>query len=183
MAKKISKHSRAARRGLVEDLGEAKDLASLPKPESDDVRKSIIRTTIKNEDLLNKKMENQRIKKMNRKKTNSLKHRLERSNKVDGVLSTKIEQSIARAKYVQNSRKAAWDQINKGISTTNELVDNDESSEKSEEQAEREEEDAYVQQFFEDDSGKQKDDTSDNTSSNSNNKNMNRFALLEESEA
>lgn len=128
-------------------------------------------------------MENQRIKKMNRKKTNSLKHRLERSNKVDGVLSTKIEQSIARAKYVQNSRKAAWDQINKGISTTNELVDNDESSEKSEEQAEREEEDAYVQQFFEDDSGKQKDDTSDNTSSNSNNKNMNRFALLEESEA
>ena len=128
-------------------------------------------------------MENQRIKKINKKKTNSLKHKLERSNKVDEVLSTKIEQSIARAKYVQNSRKAAWDQINKDISTTNDLVDNNEPSEKSEKQAEKEEEDAYVQQFFEDDSGKQKDDTSNNTSSKPKNTNMNRFALLEESEA
>lgn len=128
-------------------------------------------------------MENQRIKKINRKKTNSLKHRLERSNKVDGVLSTKIEQSIARAKYVQNSRKAAWDQINKGISTTNDLVDNDGPSEKSEEQAEKEEEDAYVQQFFEDNSSKQQDDTGNSTSNKPDNKNMNRFSLLEESEA
>lgn len=164
-------------------MDEAKDLASLPKAESDDVKKSIIRTTIKNEGLLNKKMENQRIKKMNRKKTNSLKHRLERSNKVDGVLSTKIEQSIARAKYVQNSRKSAWDQINKGISIANGLVENEEPSEKSEEQIEKEKEDAYVQQFFEGDSNKQEQSTDDNTPSKPDNKNMNRFALLEESEA
>lgn len=167
----------------MENIDEAKDLASLPKPESDDVKKSIIRTTIKNEGLLNKKMENQRIKKMNRKKTNSLKHRLERSNKVDGVLSTKIEQSIARAKYVQNSRKAAWDQINKGISITNGLVENEEPSEKSEEQIEKEKEDAYVQQFFEGDNDKQEQITNDDTSSKPDTKNMNRFALLEESEA
>ena len=48
MAKKISKHSRAARRGLIdaESSAEVKSLESLPR-ENSGVKKSIIRTTIK----------------------------------------------------------------------------------------------------------------------------------------
>lgn len=116
MAKKISKHSRAARRGLIdaESSAEVKSLESLPR-ENSGVKKSIIRTTIKNENLLNKKLEKNRIKKTNKKKTSALKHKLERSGRLSGVLETKIEKSIARAKYVQNARKSGWDKINQGI--------------------------------------------------------------------
>lgn len=81
------------------------------------MRKSIIRTAIKNENLLAKKMESLRVKK-NTKKTSSLKHKLQRSSKLDGVLGTKIEQSIARARFVQGSRKAGWEQINKSLTVT-----------------------------------------------------------------
>lgn len=88
----------------------------MPKAEDDSVRKSIIRTAIKNENLLAKKMELLRVKKNTAtRKTSSLKHKLQRSSKLDGVLGNKIEQSIARAKYVQSARKAGWDQINRSI--------------------------------------------------------------------
>ncbi|ODV79007.1 uncharacterized protein CANTADRAFT_26088 [Suhomyces tanzawaensis NRRL Y-17324] len=176
MAKKISKHSRAARRGEVDEG--IKELEKLPKAESDGVKKSIIRTTIKNENLLNAKMESSRVKK-NKKKTNSLKHRLERSDKLSGVLSTKIEQSIARAKYVQNARKAGWDQINKNIK--NELIDEKrreiELSGKApltEQELEQEAEDEYVKNFYQDD--EQEEEVKPQNPAN-------KFALLEETEA
>lgn len=108
MAKPVLKRSRAARRGLLEE-GDGKDLHKLPRAEPQAVKKSIIRTTIKNENLLARKMEALKIKK-NKKPTKSL-----RSQTVDkqGVLLAKIAQSIARAKMVQNARKAGWDQINR----------------------------------------------------------------------
>lgn len=166
-------------------MNEDKELASIPKSESDDVKKSIIRTTIKNEELLNKKIENLKIKKINKKKTNNLKHRFERSGKVEGVLGKKIEQSIERARYVQNSRKSGWDQINKGIELTNNLVHRDEQPEKTKEEVEKEEEDSYVEKFFNNDSTEQ-DDMSVKKEDQDNyvkNGNKNRFSILEESEA
>ncbi|KAK6459385.1 Alb1-domain-containing protein [Scheffersomyces xylosifermentans] len=184
MAKKVSKRSRAARRGLIDDEGEARDLSNLPKSESDDVKKSIIRTTIKNENLLQKKMENSKVKKtMNKKKTNSLKHKLERSDKLSGVLSTKIEQSIARAKYVQSSRKAGWDLINKTITIKNNMVEENNSTptttEKTEEEMEQDAEDEYVKNFFDGEKEESKDEEDKPVRPNS----ANAFALLEETEA
>lgn len=129
-------------------------------------------------------MENQKIKKMNKKKTNALKHRLERSNKLDGVLSSKIEQSITRARFVQNSRKSGWDQINKGINLQNGLVESHEQKEKSDDQIEKEEEDAYVQQFFEDEpSDKGASNNGNNAAKGPSEQVVNRFSILEESEA
>lgn len=171
----VSKRSRAARRGLIDEEGEAKELKNVPKPEMDDVRKSIIRTTIKNENLLAKKMENLKIKKTNKKKTNNLKSKLERSSKLDGVLSSKIEQSIARAKYIQALRKAGWDQINSNITITNNMVDTHVPQEKSDAQVEKEAEDEYVNQFFNEEP-KEKTPTYVKSSAN-------RFALLEEEES
>lgn len=45
---------------------------------------------------------------LNNTDKNRLEHALNITNRLDG----KISKSIARAKYVQNSRKANWDQIN-----------------------------------------------------------------------
>lgn len=164
------------------DEGEASSLASIPKPENDDVKKSIIRTTIKNENLLAKKMENSKIRKSNKKKTSALKHKVERSDKLTGVLATKIEQSIARAKYVQNARKSGWEQINKTITIKNDMAEEIKSAsvepEKTVEEIEKDAEDEYVRQFYGNDAtNEEKDDVSVRPTSN------NRFALLDEAEA
>lgn len=111
MAKKILKHSRAARRGLI-DEGVALDLAKLPKAEPEAVRKSIIRTTITNENLLVKKMELSKIKKLQPKRHTRQVKRQAAADKL-GVLLAKIAQLVARARMVQAARKAGWDQINK----------------------------------------------------------------------
>ncbi|EGW35645.1 uncharacterized protein SPAPADRAFT_48619 [Spathaspora passalidarum NRRL Y-27907] len=182
MAKKISKHSRAARRGEIEFTNEEKSLETVPKAEPD-LKKTIIRTTIKNENLLAKKMENSRVRKhQNKKKTSSLKHKVERNEKLSGVLSGKIENSIKRAKYVQSTRKAGWDQINKSIVVNDSAVlnildddDDDVTPEKTQEQIEREEEDEYVRQFYEGDSEKTEEPKIASSA--------NRFALLDEAEA
>lgn len=110
MAKKVLKHSRAARRGLVED-GDAKDLSKLPKAEPELVKKSIIRTTIKNENLLAKKMEMLKARKTAPK--NLSKARKQLAEHKLGILEAKITLSIARARMVQGARKAGWEQINK----------------------------------------------------------------------
>lgn len=122
---KISKHSRAARRGLIRDVGEARDLELVPKVDGGEIKKTIIRNTISNENLLNRKMENSRIRKHNKKKTSALVHKVERNQKLGGVLITKIEQSITRARYIQGLRKAGWDQINKSIVIKNHLKEED----------------------------------------------------------
>lgn len=123
MAKKILKHSRAARRGLIDD-GVALDLAKLPLAEPELVRKSIIRTTITNENLLVKKMELSKMRKLKPKNPTSTAKRLMTSDKL-GVLLAKIAQSVARARMVQAARKAGWDQINKAAkaATTTDKLD------------------------------------------------------------
>lgn len=179
MARKVSKHSRAARRGEIDLEGEAKSLASVPKTENSDVRKSIIRTTIKNENLLAKKMENDAIrKKANKRKTNSLKHKVDRNLKLDGVLATKIQQSIDRAKYVQNARKLGWDQINKGLNVKPVEATKTEEKPKLEEEMAIEEEDAYVEEFF---SGSKP--AEENEEKAQRKPDQNAFSLLEEAEA
>lgn len=121
-------------------------MESLPKEENNEVRKHIIRTTIKNENLLARKMELDKIKKKAPKKlNNSLKHRLERGLKVNGVLASKIQQSIDKARYVQGARKAGWDQINKTIVVENALV---EKTAEPVVDAEKQAEDDYVKEFY-----------------------------------
>lgn len=168
----VSKRSRAARRGYLEDdVDEGRDLAKLPKVESD-VKSSIIRTTIKNENLLAKKMENLKIRKdRNKKKTSTLKHKVERSAKVEGVLATKISQSIERHKYVHTTRKAGWEKINGSIDVSNSLIETPVT--KTAVQIEREEEDAYVASFFD---SEEKQAAKVKMPANA-------FALLEEEEA
>lgn len=122
-------------------------------------------------------MENLRIRKANKRKTSALKHKLDRSSKLDGVLQSKIEQSITRAKYVQGARKAGWDQINSGISILNANID--EKPQKTDAQIEREEEDAYVDQFFKDDEETEDSENAAVLATSSGNV----FAALEETEA
>ena len=122
-------------------------------------------------------MENLKIRKANRKKTSALKHKLERSNKVDGVLQSKIEQSIARAKYVQTARKSGWEQINSKIDILG--ASEEALKKKSAKEIEREEEDAYVDQFFK--GYQQKEDDSNQEVPVTSQGNV--FAALEETEA
>ncbi|CAX42251.1 uncharacterized protein, putative [Candida dubliniensis CD36] len=186
MAKKISKHSRAARRGLIDTdtNNEAKSLESIPREKSD-VKKSIIRTTIKNENLLNKKLELSKIKKStNKKKTSALKHKLERSDKLSGVLATKIDQSIARAKYVQNARKSGWDKTNQNITLENHLAEElksasglgEKKKELTQEELDKIEEDEYVKSIFAKKEEQQEKETPNSSLGN------NRFALLNDIE-
>ena len=134
-------------------------MENLPRDENDDVKKQIIRTTIKNENLLAKKMEMDKIKKKSNKKlSHSLKHKSERSTKVEGVLATKIQQSIEKARYVQTARKSNWDLINKNIVIRNDLLENKAKNDQkiSEKEAEKRAEEEYVKLFFESD---KKDET------------------------
>ncbi|KAF6071403.1 hypothetical protein MEM_03648 [Candida albicans L26] len=196
MAKKISKHSRAARRGLIDTdtSNEAKSLESIPREKSD-VKKSIIRTTIKNENLLNKKLELSKIKKSTtKKKTSALKHKLERSDKISGILATKIDQSIARAKYIQNARKSGWDKTNQSITLENHLAQElksasglgDEEEKKKEltqEELDKIEEDEYVKSIFAK-KEEQKEEEEEEEEEETPNKSLanNRFALLDDIE-
>lgn len=167
----------------MEDTGEAKSLAELPAAEPNVVKKSIIRTTIKNENLLAKKMESNRIKKANRKNTSHLKSKIERSNKNNGILSNKIEQSIARANYIQKYRKADWDKINKEINS-GAVMNEDDDSLQTKKQIERDEEDKYVKQFFSEGNDKnEEEDENQVTSSNASPAQGNKFAILDEIEA
>ncbi|CAB4257036.1 similar to Saccharomyces cerevisiae YAL059W ECM1 Pre-ribosomal factor involved in 60S ribosomal protein subunit export [Maudiozyma barnettii] len=130
MAKKISKHSRAARRSELEIDTEVKSLENLPRAEKTDLSNILIRTAAKNEALLDAKiqkkqdrkkffkekytkkaLENKLLAALNNEDKDRLEHALNITNRLDG----KVSKSIARAKYVQNSRKANWDQTNKVI--------------------------------------------------------------------
>lgn len=158
-------------------------MAELPAAEPNVVKKSIIRTTIKNENLLAKKMESNRIKKANRKNTSHLKSKIERSNKNSGILSNKIEQSIARANYIQKYRKSDWEKINKEINS-GAVMNEDDDSLQTKKQIEREEEDEYVKQFFDEDNDKKDEgDESQDTGPNASQAQGNKFAILDEIEA
>lgn len=150
------------------------------------MRKSIIRTTIKNENLLAKKLELEKIKKKGTKrKGNLLKHKVDRNSKLDGILATKIQQSVDRAKYIQNARKSDWDRINTNINIVNHFAEDNKPSELTEKQKEKAEEDAYVEQFFADDSEPAETANPENHQQTSESKpsDGNRFSLLEEQEA
>lgn len=107
--------------------------------------------------------------KVAKKKNNAIRSRLERSDKLAGVLGSKIEQSIARARYVQSSRKAGWDQINKNINIR------PTAKEKTEEELKAEEEDEAVKEFFE--------GAEEQAEIQKKQKVINAFALLDEAEA
>lgn len=180
----VSKHSRAARRGEIVD-GEAKLLERIANTENNDIKKSIIRTTIKNENLLARKMELNRVRKKGNKKNSSAdKHKSDRGIKVEGILATKIQQSIDRARFVQNARKSGWEQINKSVNLQP-RKENAEELAKTQAQIEKEEEDEYVKQFYidagkEEDAGK-KEVKKEEAKANALKGNV--FALLDETEA
>ncbi|AGO12078.1 AaceriADR419Cp [[Ashbya] aceris (nom. inval.)] len=119
MAKKISKHSRAARRNEVAEP-EAQSLSNLPRAEKTDITSTLIRTAGKNEALLEAKLNRQRNKKQRVTKKSSSKEatlsidkeRLERALNFTSRLDGKREKSITRAKYVQSARKAGWEATN-----------------------------------------------------------------------
>lgn len=152
-------------------------MEKIAKTENSDVKKSIIRTTIKNENLLARKMELDKVRKRgNKKKTSTLKHKNDRGVNVEGILATKIQQSIDRAKYVQSARKAGWDQINKSI-TIKSVGGESQEPTKTQAQIDRDEEDEYVKQFYANTSEPQVEKPAPTPSSG------NVFALLEEAEA
>ncbi|KAI5968064.1 ECM1 [Candida theae] len=193
MAKKISKRSRAARRGEVNDV-DAPIIHTTTKEahENDGVRKSIIRTQIKNETLLNKKIEASRIRKQqqqqqhdSKKKSSSstsLKSKIDRSDKLKDILTTKIDASIARAKYVQNARKSNWDKTNASIEIRNHMIEEATKKQLTEDEIEKMEEDEYVRKFYEtgDDGNIDEGDKEDREKTLST---SNKFALLDEVEA
>lgn len=154
-------------------------MEKIAKSENNDVKKSIIRTTIKNENLLARKMEMDKIrKKGNKKLNNALKHKSDRGTKVEGILATKIQQSIDRAKFVQHARKSGWDQINKSINIRPSTLENEEPA-KTQAQIEQEQEDEYVRQFYTNDSEPKEEEKKKVDQP----KNGNVFALLDEAEA
>ncbi|KAG5418453.1 ECM1 [Candida metapsilosis] len=187
MAKKISKRSRAARRGELTDADTPIIQTSAKEThENDGVRKSIIRTQIKNENLLNKKIEASKIRKQNqdqqkKKKSSSLKNKIDRSDKLQDVLASKIDASIARAKYVQNARKSNWDKTNASIEIRNHMIEDAVKKELTEAEIEKMEEDEYVRKFYEGDDV----DIEENEDEEEEKKTLdnNKFALLDEVEA
>ncbi|CAR26747.1 ZYRO0C00440p [Zygosaccharomyces rouxii] len=123
MAKKISRNSRAARQAEAFEP-EAKTLAELPRPEKTDLSNILIRTTAKNEALLEAKINKKSNKRVDKKRSKEkalkdLTHldrsRMEKALNFSSRLDGKIAKSTSRAKYVQHIRKAGWD-------TTNELI-------------------------------------------------------------
>ncbi|KAG7693416.1 hypothetical protein KL951_004437 [Ogataea haglerorum] len=116
MAKKISKHSRAARRGEISEItGEAKDLENVPRLEKTDTIGPMIRASAsKNEHLLRQKME-RKTSKSKSAISKAIKTRRKKAVIIDGRLGSKIEASINRAKEIQSMRKANWDTINKQL--------------------------------------------------------------------
>ncbi|KAM3163208.1 ECM1-like protein [Lachancea thermotolerans] len=122
MAKKVSKHSRAARRLEVEDV-EAQTLAKLPRAQNLDLTNKLIRTASKNEQLLEAKMRKKegsgkRVGKKSIAKglpENLDKERLEKALNVTSRLDGKVQKAKSRANYVQNARKAGWDRTNESI--------------------------------------------------------------------
>lgn len=120
----------------------------MPRLENNDVKNSIIRTTIKNENLLAQKMEKDKVRKNNSKKlNNSLRAKTDRSAKVEGVLATKIQQSIDRARFVQGMRKAGWDHINKTINVAMEKEGKEQNDKNAAEQGEKDAKEEYIRYF------------------------------------
>ncbi|GAV52736.1 hypothetical protein ZYGR_0AI00180 [Zygosaccharomyces rouxii] len=123
MAKKVSRNSRAARQAEAFEP-EAKTLAELPRTEKTDLSNILIRTTAKNEALLEAKINKKSRKKVDKKRakekavkdlTHLDRSRMEKALNFSSRLDGKIAKSTSRAKYIQNIRKAGWD-------TTNELI-------------------------------------------------------------
>ncbi|CCG24016.1 Ecm1 pre-ribosomal factor [Candida orthopsilosis Co 90-125] len=187
MAKKISKRSRAARRGEITDDAPIITTSTKESHENDGVRKSIIRTQIKNETLLSKKIEASRIRKQqqdHKKKSSALKHKVNRSDKLQGILASKIDASIARAKYVQNARKSNWDKTNSSIEIRNHMIEEGAKKELTQEDIDKMEEDEYVRKFYEDEVVENKDDGGDGDEDDEKKTSVNnKFALLDEVEA
>ncbi|CDR42023.1 CYFA0S08e02718g1_1 [Cyberlindnera fabianii] len=181
MAKKISKHSRAARRNEIEEP-EAKSLASLPRAEKTDTTSAIIRATAKkNEDLLYNKIakKSDSKDKVSKKKssaqiTNLNKEKIERAMQLTDRLEGKIQKSKERARQVQTARKSNWDSINALArmeqTTTGATTTSNESKEED-----VDEEDAMVDDFYNDEKDQQQE--------SSGSKAANAFALLDEVEA
>lgn len=127
MARKIGKNSRNARQaaGLYDDP-EVESLKDLPRAQKTDLSNIMIRTAAKNEALLDAKIKKKRNdkkklgkksleEKLSKSVTHMDKERLTRALNISNKLDGKISKAIARAKYVQSSRKAGWD-------TTNEII-------------------------------------------------------------
>lgn len=127
MARKIGKNSRNARQaaGLYDDP-EVESLKDLPRAQKTDLSNIMIRTAAKNEALLDAKIKKKRNdkkklgkksleEKLSKSVTHMDKERLTRALNISNKLDGKISKAIARAKYVQSSRKAGWD-------TTNEMI-------------------------------------------------------------
>ena len=127
MARKIGKNSRNARQaaGLYDDP-EVESLKDLPRAQKTDLSNIMIRTAAKNEALLDAKIRKKRNdkkklgkksleEKLSKSVTHMDKERLTRALNISNKLDGKISKAIARAKYVQRSRKAGWD-------TTNEII-------------------------------------------------------------
>lgn len=123
MAKKVSKHSRAARRGN-EEVPESKQLAEAPRAQKTDLANILTRTTAKNEALLEARLHRKKKHRVGKKglrsklsetAVGSERERFQRALDVANRLDGKIARSISRAKYVQTARKAGWDSINEQI--------------------------------------------------------------------
>lgn len=116
MAKKISKHSRAARREQAEEP-ETAELAKLPRiAEKKDIASYLVRTANKNEDLLKQKLEKKKLNARNKdaKITKGNKDKVNKGLLFGGRLSTKIQKSINRGLKVQQ-RRSTWDQVNSDL--------------------------------------------------------------------
>lgn len=127
MAKReISKHSRAARRSQA-DAPEAKELSKLPRVSGkSDMVNYIVRTTNKNEDLLQSKIAKKRGKKNSKKllgergvsKGLGNNAKFIRAVAFSSKLSAKIERSINNGLKMQK-RRSTWDQVNDDLKNIN----------------------------------------------------------------
>lgn len=142
MVRKITKNSRNARqaKGLF-DEADAESLNDLPRAEKTDLSNIMIRTAAKNEALLDAKLNKKRGDKkrvgkksleerLSKSITQLDKDRLSRALNISNRLDGNISKSIARAKYVQSSRKAGWDTTNNIIKKELDSVNDDDEADK-----------------------------------------------------
>ncbi|GMG41216.1 unnamed protein product [Ambrosiozyma monospora] len=117
MAKKISKHSRAARRGEIDvsATNENRDLENIPRLHKTDTISPMIRASAeKNQQLLSQRLQKKKSKTGRVGKNEGLsKVRQKRGSILSDKLSSKIDASIARANMIKFTRKNSWEQTNK----------------------------------------------------------------------
>lgn len=185
--REISKHSRAARRAVA-DAPEVAELSKMPRVSNKpDIANYIVRTTNKNEELLEQKLRRRQAKNAKRElkgisKEFSAGARTRRGIDFGGKLSTKIQKSIQKGLHVLR-RKMTWEQIDEEARKERERLNSQRLAQDDAEPSKKKKKTDQLEEM-EEDKEEEESDFFDEKEDGDDKKNVkslaNAFALLEE---